>query len=237
MLALGVAASACGRIHFDPIATDAPSPRLYANTFSSLYSIDPQTHQPIHIADFTDPGGAAVQLGDIAIDREGNLIGVGVVTPEVYSVDATSGVCAAISTNLGVAQYGLGVALVGGREVLFGAGADGNMYRIDVASGVATVLGPFGLQPSGDLAWAGDELLLTTKTNGTDGLASVNVDTAQATTIGDTQHAQVLALAYFDGMLYGLTGGGEVLVLDPTTGGPIDVTTIGQSWVGAASPP
>jgi hypothetical protein len=237
-----VVAAGCGRLHFDELASDASDARsavsvLYANTFDSLYAIDPQTLQPTHLADFTTPGAVAVQLGDIAVDSAGNLIGVGVSTPDVYSVDPATGVCTAISTNLPVAQYGIGFATVSGQDVLMGAGGDANLYRIDATTGAASLVGAFGLAPSGDLAWAGGELLLTTRTAGTDGLARVDLVTGQATAIGDTTYTQVLALAWFGGILYGLTGGGQIVVLDPATGSPIQTKSIGGSWVGAASPP
>jgi hypothetical protein len=231
------AAAGCGRIHFDELA-DArqAAPVLYANTFGSLYSIDPQTLQPTHLADFT-AAGSAVMMSDIAVDRTGNVIGAGVTPPDVYAVDPATGVCSPIATNLTVEQYGIGFAPVGAQDVLFGAGSDGQLYRIDLTSGAATVVGAFGLPPSGDLAWAGNELLLTTRTAGTDLLARVDTANGQATAIGDTTYMQVLALGWLNGVLYGLTGGGQILVLDPATGGPLDAVTIGQSWVGAASPP
>ena len=129
----------------------------------------------------------------------------------------------------------------GGGEDLVAVAAGGGVYRLDPASGAATLLGSYGggLMSSGDLAWTEAGVMATAPSSPrpTDLLVKVDPSTGQAVPVGDIGSDAVWGLAYQKGQLFGFTNSGQVLVVDKSSGAGKVVGTTGVEFWGAASPP
>jgi len=180
------------------------------------------------------------QMTDIAIDRNGVMIGVSF--DSVYKVDPMTAQATLLSSSLDGTFNGLSfvpAAALGetGDDVLVGTrGADGNVFRIDPMTGAATVVGDMGaFMSSGDLvAVDGFGIAQTVVGSSHDQLARLAAGSFAATPIGDTGYGQIWGLAFWKGKVYGFTNGGQFVLIDPNTGSAQLVSDNGEAWWGAA---
>ena len=175
-------------------------------------------------------------LADIALAADGTFYGA--TFRAVVRVDATTGATSPRATIETGRFNALDFAPDG---TLYGAGGD-RVVRIDPASGavdpVATL--PSGTISSGDLAFLPDgRMLLTiTRTGGTttpDELFEVPLDGRAPRLVGTMGHACVWGLAAFGTTLYGLTCNGDVVRVDPATGGSRSLSSARARFGGAAA--
>lgn len=166
---------------------------------------------------------------DIAFASDGKLYGSDAY--HLYLIDTTNG-----STTL-VGAFGTfinGLTFVD--DTLYGSGGTG-LYAINLSSGQAHILGSTGYGSSGDLQWFGGALYLTVTGDSTDLLLRVDPATGNAVLIGDTGFYSVFGLAAGTTDLFALTGGGDLLKMDPATGAGTRLGSSGGSVFGATSMP
>jgi hypothetical protein len=214
---------------------------VYAHTSSTLYKVDPDTLAITLIGAFGWPNGGTDQMTDIAVDKNGEIIGVSFGA--VYKVSPTTAACTLLSASLSGSFNGLSFVpadMLGltGDDVLVGTRNDDDIVnRIDPMTGAATVVGHMGsaYMSSGDLvAVAGFGTVQTTLGAPHDVLSRLASVTFAATPIGSNTGAnQIWGVAYWKGKVFGFTQGGDFLTIDPTTGVATVVQSGGPSWWGA----
>jgi hypothetical protein len=230
-----------GAVGGDAGATDG-TVYVYANTVSTLYRVDPDTLAIQEVGDFGWPVTVGNdQMTDIAIDKTGQIIGISL--DSVYRVDPSTAQSTLLSNALQGDFDGLSFVpanMLGetGDDVLVATRyADGEVFKIDPMTGMTTQIGDMGsYQSSGDLvAVAGFGIVQTVTGAPYDQLVSLAPPTFAATPIGtDTGYGSVLGLAYWKGKVYGFTDAGEFILIDPTTGAAMLVSSNGMAWTGAA---
>jgi hypothetical protein len=214
---------------------------IYAHTQSTLYSVDPTTLAVTKINDFAfDTGFDA--MTDLAIDRNGNMIGVSFFS--VYRVDPTTAAATRLAMGLTNTYNGLSfvpAAQVGmtGDDVLIGTRTtDGKVFQINPATGASTQVGDMGgsYSSSGDLvAVDGFGTVQTVKGSTHDVLARLAPGTFAATPIGtNTGFDKIWGVGFWGGTVYGFTNTGQFISIDPTTGAGQLVAANGPTWWGAA---
>ncbi|GGO32789.1 hypothetical protein [Deinococcus humi] len=220
--------SACGGGTPPPIADDNhPDARAYAVTGNALYSI-------VLIGNGQDEKKFDLNLS-------GSLTDVALAGTELYGLTSSSLVRisltdGAVSTvgALG-ANDNINALAADGAGNLYGASTGGQFYTVNSSTGRATLVGPMGLLSSGDLAFndAG-QLYGTVRPNlaTSDSLARIDPTTGKATAIGGTGKTDVFALKFRGSVLYGLTGRGQVLTLNTSTGAATVVRETGLSFTG-----
>jgi hypothetical protein len=242
----------CGRMHFDPVGggspgddgstpSDAGPPTIYANTDKTLFRIDPATFAATLLFDLSRADSVTPQISDLALDSAGTLFAAEQFDTKIYRVDLATGACTIIPLSVGTSLYGAAFVPKGvvdpNNDVMIGAGSDSNLYKVDVTSGVATLIGPLGAMPSGDLVWTGSALVLTIEGSPSDVLATVDLGTGHATPIGSTGQVNVYGLAMIAGALIGFVNGGDIVRLDPATGAATHILTSSNHWGGATTTP
>jgi hypothetical protein len=229
--------------------SDGPGPALdgppaffgavYAHSSSDLYKVDPDSLAVSHVAAFVWPAGSLLeQMTDIALDKDGNMIGVSF--GKVFAVNKDTGACTFLA-NLDRDFNGLSFVpadeISTGQETLVGAASDGSLYRIDKNTGQSAAIGMYGggFGSSGDLvSVTGFGTIATaTSTGATDILVRVDPNTGVATPIGDTGVADIWGLGYWAGKIFGFTESGQFVLVDRNTGVATVVSTAGVSWWGA----
>jgi hypothetical protein len=168
---------------------------VYANTDSTLYSLDPQTNQITMIGAFSGMSGATndATITDIAVDSAGDVyvnsesvIYKATIPQSPGTVKLTK--LASISLQSGQKFYALAFtpagALASG-EVLIGGDGYGELYAIDTTNGSTKDLGSFGVDPSHsgyDFALSGDLVFYVDQNNAPTGLATVRPCKPKTTT-------------------------------------------------------
>jgi len=220
--------------------SNAAQTYVYAHTSSTLYRIDPDTLAVQMIAAFDWGSVGTDQMTDIAVDKNGVMIGVSF--DRVYRVDPTNAKTTLLSNSLDGSFNGLSfvpATMLGqtGDDVLVGThGADGNVYRIDPMTGSATSIGNMGAYTSsGDLvAVDGFGTVQTANGLASDQLVRLAPMTFAASAIGGgTGYGQIWGVAFWKNKIYGFTNGGQFVLIDPTTGGAMMVKNTGVNWWGA----
>ncbi len=132
---------------------------IYADTDTSLYTVDPMTKSVAQVGDFQGLGGGSGD--DVTTDLAVNAAGEVFVNTEtaVYKVTLPSGTgsvpvtkVATISTQSGQSFYALAFAppgVLGAGETLVGGDGSGEVWAIDPTTGATQDLGNFGPAPSG----------------------------------------------------------------------------------------
>jgi len=216
---------------------------VYAQTASTLYRVDPDSLAITKIGDFGWPASVGTdQMTDIAIDKNGQMIGVSF--SRVYRVDPTNAACVLLSSSLGGTFNGLSfvpAAMLGmtGDDVLVGTeNNDGKVFKIDPMTGATTQVGNMGgsFVSSGDLvAVEGFGTVQTVTGSSSDVLATLAPQTFAANAVGGgTGFGMIWGVAFWKNKIYGFTETGDFILIDPTTGTGTRVTSTGQAWWGAA---
>jgi hypothetical protein len=181
---------------------------IFVSTSSEKFGIvDPSTGL------FT-PVASSPAFHDIAFSNEGTFFGI---TPsQLYRVDLSSGTSSLIG-NLGIST--LNALGFSPDNVLYGAGWDTGLYKINTLTGAASLVAYIpGFVSGGDIAFdpVNNRFLATAINRGNTGLFSVET-TGVATKIGDIGF-HIVGLAFDKGTLLGYTDFGDQIVIDPATG-------------------
>ena len=158
-------------------------------------------------------GNMGQAMFDIAFDSVGNLWGI-TGGAQLYSINSTT----AAATLVGATGTGFINSLVfGPGGVLYAAG--NNLYSINTTTGAGTQIGVGnGYNSSGDLAFVGGNLYLSSNPTLNDSLWLINETNGLGTNIGGIGFGAVFGLATPDNItLYGLSGT-TVLSINTTTG-------------------
>ncbi|MBM75314.1 MAG: hypothetical protein CMK59_07925 [Proteobacteria bacterium] len=201
---------------------------VYAHSSSMLYKINPFTFESEEVTSV--PG-----LFDFDTDLEGNLYGISPVSLYLYDTNSQSWNLIGALGHSGGTLNGFAISNSGHGFATAGS----NLYRVDLTSGQATLVGTMdsGFVSSGDCVTdKEDNLYMTSGTNGLDTLIRINGETAEAFAVGDTGFADIWGLTFAWGTLYGFTGSGELLEINPVTGSSELLHQFsGLSFYGAAS--
>ncbi|HJR79083.1 MAG TPA: hypothetical protein VJ821_03355 [Anaerolineales bacterium] len=201
---------------------------LYGSASSHLWELDPSTGTGTRQI----PTGYTIT--DIAFD--GNIL-YGINYSQLFRIDPASGA----RSIIGSMGYGNVNALtVASNGTMYAATVSGVFLRINKATGAGTLLGSFGsgIGSSGDLAIRSDNTMYAAVTrSGTSNnwLARININTGQATLVGDMGASGVFGLDFMDGELYGVTSNGRLLRIDPATGGSTYIQTFSASFGGLST--
>ncbi len=161
----------------------------------------------------------------------------GITFSAFYSIDVNTGHSSLIRN---VGWLGLN-ALVGSPDGsnLYTASYSGQFGQLS-DTGQYSLIGSLGsyegraLRSSGDMAFGADGTLYATVNNGRgDYLATIDVDTGQATVLGDIGYSAVYGLVFLDGTLYGTTADQNLIEINQTTGQGTHVTRIVGIELGA----
>lgn len=217
--------------------------RVYAHTADTLFEVDPDSFAITPIADFVWPDNTDItNMTDIALDEDGNMIGVTKTT--VYAVDPQTAICTPLATFPTEEVHFVGLSFVvdtsatDETEYLMGLDKDGAVYQIDPTTGATTQRGSLGsgLKAGGDVVSVkgfGTVATVTPPDDDTDWLAQLDPGSGKATLIGDTGIKQVFGVGYWKGQVYGFATGGEFLLIDVTTGHSTIKETSNNAWWGA----
>lgn len=214
---------------------------VYAHTATTLYRVDPDTLQVQMVGDFNWGSVGSDQMTDLAIDKNGVMIGVSY--SRVYRVDPSTAATSLLSSSLSGTFNGLSFVpaeMLGltGDDVLVGTeNNDGKVFRIDPMTGSATEVGDMGpYSSSGDLvAIANFGTMQTVPGSSGDLLARLAPNTFAASPVGNgTGYSQLWGVAFFKDKIYGFSNTGAFVLIDPNTGAGSMVSNSGIAWWGAA---
>jgi hypothetical protein len=229
----------------EPAGYYAGEPVVYAHTADSLYKVDPDTLKVTLIGTFTG-AAASDKMTDIALDRQGNMIGISTTT--VYSINTGTAACTRLADLQTLGQGFTGLSFIysdvpDGKEALWAAALDGTVVEVDPATGTSKKVGSYGGPvSSGDIVSikALSSTLATVKKDqvtANDWLAKLNTLTGEATLIGDTGFQNVWGVGFWksknQNKIFGFTEKGEFILIDPATGKGTLVSAGGPAWWGA----
>ena len=206
---------------------------------ANLYTIDPLTGATTLV------GSMGTVMTDIA-EYKGSMFGVSFPSSgpvSLYSVNPETGA----STLIGSTGVYINALEFGTDGTLFGAGgAPGcgpsstnptpcdSLYELNVSTGAATLVGSGVYNSSGDLAFDGASLYLTSSLNSsTDQLFSVDATNGSGSLVGNIGFAEVFGLAFdaSTSTLYGFNDvGNNVIGINPTTGLGTSVATYSSNF-------
>ncbi len=219
---------------------------VYADTATTLYTVDPATLQQTQLCNFQGLPGAGVSstsVNDIAVDNNGVLYAV--TGDALYQVDPSNCQTTLLASVAQVSTAFNGLSCLIGGQIVAGD-AYGNVVQLDPSTGSVTTVGSYGngYGCSGDIvANANGTIYSTAVTNppntSTDMLVTLDPNNNYAATvIGDIGYVGVFGLGYWAGVLYGFDQSGNVLTIDPSTGaGTVQITNSGIVWHGGATTP
>ncbi|HVH47492.1 MAG TPA: hypothetical protein VM925_34390 [Labilithrix sp.] len=207
---------------------------VFGHSASTLYKLDPKTKAVTEVGPFEGCGAVI----DIAIDEASNLYAD--ASNALYTVDKTTAVCTKISGGSGLPDSLSFVpkgTLDPNEEALVGY-TNSDYVRIDVKTGVKTVIGPLeagGLISSGDVVSVkGGPTFLTAKVkivctnpeckkcSSGDCLLEVDPKTGKMLkNWGSVGHNDVFGLSFWGGKLYGFDNAGNLFEV---AFGPTEIT-------------
>jgi hypothetical protein len=209
---------------------------VFAHSDQELYRVDPDTLDIERVGRF-DWSDGWDEMTDIAIDRDGRMLGISY--DRVYSVDSDTAVTSYLA-DLDRDFNGLSFLphpSQPDREILIGAAQDGSVYEIDPVTGASTPRGSYGdgMGSSGDIVSVdgfGTAATVTMGFGGSDQLVRVASDSS-ADPIGDTGVEDLWGLGFWGNKVYGFAEDGSFVLLDVQTGGAEFIENAGVAWWGA----
>jgi hypothetical protein len=226
----------------DPFAPDASLPAdvaaVYAHSASVLYKVDPDSLAVTMVGPFQWSTGSD-QMTDIAIDKDGNMIGISFT--RVYAVNKTTAQASYLA-DLDQDFNGLSFVPVDSldptsEERLVAAANSGAVYEVDPSTGASTPIGDYGgiYGSSGDIVSVRGFGTVATITGAAaqDSLARLDAAFA-ATPVGNTGHQQIWGLGFWKDKVFGFTETGTFVLINPNTGAATIASTNGVLWWGAA---
>ena len=186
-----------------------------------------------------------VTLTGLAFNSSGTLFAVDSLATTLYTVNQTNGALTAVG--------GLGPAVVAGSAgvglafspsgTLFLQDQDpnnnSNLFTVDPATGLATLVGPVGVMSSGSIAFVGNTLFESNNASGTGDVINVlNQATGAGTPLPfATAAIDIFGLANVNGTLFGFDANNEIMTINTTLGTSTFVTTstppVGQNFFAA----
>jgi hypothetical protein len=145
-------------------------------------------------------------MTDIAFDASGNLFGISFTN--LYRINTTTAAATLVGA-LGLASPGNNSLVFGSNGVLYAASVStGHLYTVNTSTGLATDRGDIGFFSSGDLAFNGGALYMSSTS---DRLIRIALDGSDnvvgVTDVGGLGFSNVFGLATgSDGVLYGVSG-------------------------------
>lgn len=217
---------------------------FFANTRQDLMLINPfeKTARSVAGAQVTERIGndeREVSFQDLETHPDGRLFAI--TRQQLYEYRA--GLWAKTTQELGADGIGDANGFAIDRDGTGFVTAEDRLYTVNMDTGAATLVGEMGqgVYSSGDcVVNKGNTLFMTSKTQGEpDRLVAINRLTAEVTLLErDTGFDKIFALTAAWGILFGLTGDGELIQLDERTGeGSLITTFIDESFFGSASAP
>lgn len=205
--------------------------RFYAHTSSELYLINPFTFEATRVASVDG-------FFDMDTDATGTLYGM--TTSTLYRFDANAMRWVTVGNHgIPATKNANGFAIERGTRAFVTAGND--LYELDITTATSRRIGAMGgnYNSSGDcVVNKGDQLFMTSSGAGPDLLVRIDGTNAAATTAGSTGYDQIYGLTFGWGKLFGMTGRGQLLSINPLNGQATLLHTFqGKSWYGAASSP
>jgi hypothetical protein len=183
------------------------APILYiGDAFGNLGTVDVAT------GDVSVIGRMPAVMTDIAFDPNGNLYGI--TFTGLYSINRTTAAATFIG-NTGISSNSLVFDSSGNLYT-----ANNSLYSINTTTGSASRIGNGGAayNSSGDLAFIGGELFLSSGSGGVDSLVKINTSNGAGTVVGSTGFSAVYGLATDNNVnLYGVAGT-TVLSINALTG-------------------
>ncbi|MBZ9750221.1 hypothetical protein K7W42_05020 [Deinococcus sp. HMF7604] len=205
--------AACSPPAAPPTQPPAPEAHVLAVSGHHLYAVNLSGGADVQVATLVP----AIQFSDLARQpQSGNLYAV--TSNMLFRVDPQTGAATAVG---GKHMNALNALAFNAQGDLFAGDEYGHFYRIDPVQGVATQLNAEAHSEilSGDLAFAPDGTLYATVIAGaSDRLVTVNSETGAVSNVGLTGFEGIYGLSFVNGVLYGMTAAGEILILDQATG-------------------
>jgi hypothetical protein len=224
--------------------------RVYAHSGDTLYRLNPTTLSAMQIGAMTGIDG---NLLDLAVDNTDRIVGT--TRTQLYSINATTGAATLIRMLDATAQGFTSLSFIPdpagtGPDLLISANEDGDVFQINESSGVATLVGNYGMhngmqvKSSGDLFGVRGYGIYATVDVGTgtmDYLAKVDPANGwKATPLAQSaDHDKIFGLGFWGGKIYGFVdngfeaGTGTMLQLDSVTGAATVLSSGNERWFGA----
>lgn len=247
-----------------PSVVDVPpvtdTSRVYAHSGASgdalgkLFRVNNVSLTAIEIGTLSGlPDGEG--LLDLAVDQ--NDVMVGVTRTKLFRINATTG-AATLVKDLGSQAQGLtSLSFVpdagGGADILVSADSEGNVLKIDQATGQATQIGNYGTYAGAQITSSGDLFGVTgvgiyaTVRLGDDAAQNdylARIDPANGWKAmplqNNTGFKKIFGLGYWGGRIYGFvdngfeSGSGTMIEIDATTGTGTELNSSPNRWFGAA---
>ena len=174
-------------------------------------------------------GSMGVTMTDIAFDPSGNLYGISF--SDLYSINSTT----AAITHIGSLGASLNSLVFGSDGTLYSA--NNQLYTVSTSTGLASLIGSGGASysSSGDLAFVGGNLYLSSTTPVSDSLVKLNLATGAGTAVGAIGTSGVFGLATNDNItLYGVAGT-DVYGINTATGAGALLVNYSGHGLGAAN--
>lgn len=201
---------------------------LYASAYDQLWLIDADTGQATYV------GNVGRTVTDVAFHL-GNLYGI--TFSQLIQIDPTTGAGTVIGSmgysdvnGLTISRDGTGYATT----------ISGKLLRVNITTGQATFIGNMGdgYHSAGDVAISDDDRIYAAVFR--DGYAHswlvyIDRETGAATPINDIGYNDVWGISFKDGILYGVTLGGEILSIDTNTGIGTLINTSTTDFYGLAT--
>lgn len=218
---------------------------VYAHSATELFRIDPDTLVPTSVGTFSF-SGTAKNITDIAVDKNGDMIGISLDT--VYAIDRDTAEATLLSTYDSGGSGMTSLSFVptdindpDSSERLVAADFDGVVWEIDPDTGDMTEIGNYNasgadIGSSGDIVAIFDfGIVATVNVEGydTDYLARIDPTTWHATLLGDTGYDSIFGLGFWGGEVYGFTDNKEFVTIDADTGQVVHMTLGSVAWWGA----
>jgi len=192
---------------------------IYTTDATTLYSLDCATGSARKIG-----GHGVIPMTDITFIGCDGMYGI--TYTDFYKIDLNTGAATLVGPIGGA--FGQVIALEVASDgtvyaACFTAGV-GQLLTIDPTTGAGTLIGNYGggIIPSGDLAFDTNGVLYASvKTGGIPGveeLATIDPLTGAATVIGPIGFKDVFGIDFYCCHLFGVTAGGEYLVINPNSG-------------------
>ncbi|HJN76604.1 MAG TPA: hypothetical protein QGF58_21925 [Myxococcota bacterium] len=205
---------------------DAP---VYANTSTTLYRLDEEELSTL--GDFSEDGVPVDGMTDIAIDREGLVVGG--TFDAIYTIDAETAELTHVC-DTDIVMYALAFSSDGR---LF-AGGDNVIEEIDLSDCSGSVLTTSQYLTSGDLVGLPDGYLYWT-VEGDDGdeLVRLDPDNGFSQWVGVIGVERLFGLGFTNDELFGFSADGTIVAVDPDTAETFETSTQGPGWWGATTNP
>jgi hypothetical protein len=174
-------------------------------------------------------GNTGHVMTDIAFDPNGHLYGI--TFGALYSIDPIT----AASTFIGSLGASLNSLVFSSNGTLYAANS--RLYEINLTTGAASAIGRGGVSysSSGDLAFVGGNLYLSSTVPTSDSLIKLNASTGVGTDVGPIGVGQVYGLATNDNVhLYGVAGT-SVYSVNTATGAGTLLVGYGGHGLGSAN--